>query len=146
MINSRSLDDLDPEAREVATAHIAACHGEGIEIIITSTYRDYESQNQLYAIGRNGDTRKVVTNAPAGHSWHNFKCAWDVVPVISGKAVWDATDPMWKRVVELGKSVGAEAGAEWMSFPDLPHFQVRPANLQLADARTRFDATGTIFT
>jgi len=145
MINSRLLSDLDPEAEAVAEAHISACLEEGIELLITSTYRDYESQDALYAIGRNGDPRKVVTNAPAGHSWHNFKCAWDVVPIVSGKPVWDATDPMWKKVIDAGKSVGAEAGADWKSFPDLPHFQVRPTNLQFADARTRFDSTGSIF-
>ena len=52
MINSRSLSDLDPEAEAVAEAHISACLEEGIELLITSTYRDYESQDALYAIGR----------------------------------------------------------------------------------------------
>lgn len=152
MINSRNIDDLDPEAREVCLRHIAACHARGIEIIVTSTYRDYESQESLYAIGRTIDkgTRRPVTNARAGHSWHNFKCAWDVVPIVHGKPVWNDKDPIWQEVVICGESAGAEAGAKWTSFPDLPHFQLRPTieglHINLDDARARFDANGTIFT
>jgi len=147
MINSRNIDDLDPEAKDVCTKHILNCREEGIELIVTSTYRDYDSQDALYAIGRDGDPRRTVTNARAGQSWHNFKCAWDVVAVVSGKPVWDATDPIWKTIVQCGKDAGAEAGAEWKSFPDLPHFQYRPqAILTVEEAKARFDADGSIFT
>lgn len=150
MINSRNIDDLDPIPRSVCRSHIAACANRGIEIIVTSTYRDAESQEQLWKIGREpGDTRKRVTNARAGHSWHNFRCAYDVVPVIQGKAVWNAKDPVWQEVVEAGIAVGAEAGARWKTFPDLPHFQVRPKAgddfIDLVEASRRFEATGTIF-
>ena len=150
MINSRNIDDLDPIPRAICRSHIVACANRGIEIIVTSTYRDGESQEQLWQIGRlPDDTRKHVTNARAGHSWHNFRCAWDVVPVVAGKAVWDAKDPAWQLVIEAGLAVGAEAGARWKTFPDLPHFQVRPREgetfIELAEANTRFTANGTIF-
>jgi peptidoglycan L-alanyl-D-glutamate endopeptidase CwlK len=147
MINSRNLNDLDPKARVVCEKHIAFCAAHNIEIIVTSTYRDYESQEALYAIGRTTDLkRSKVTNARAGHSWHNFRCAWDVVPVVNGKPVWDAKDPIWKQVIMYGKEAGAEAGAEWKSFPDLPHFQVVPEHMPLEVARIQFDKTGSIFT
>lgn len=148
MINSRSLDDLDPIPRDVAKAHIAACAAAGIEIIVTSTYRDFESQAQLYSIGRQpNDARKPVTNAQAGHSWHNYRCAYDVVPVVQGKPVWDAADPLWKHVIDIGKQMGAEAGADWKTFPDMPHFQKLPVStIDFAEARARWDAHGTIFT
>lgn len=151
MVNSRSLDDLDPAACIVAKRHIALCHEHGIEIIVTSTWRDIESQDALYAIGRTvNPERRTVTNARGGKSWHNYKCAYDVVPLVAGKPVWDATDPLWKEVVRLGKEAGAEAGAEWPSFPDLPHFQVRPKlagiSIGLDQALVRFKEHGTIFT
>lgn len=150
VINSRSLEDLDPAARTVCNAHLALCSAAGIELIVTSTYRDYEAQERLYAIGRTIEkARKPVTNAKAGHSWHNFKVAYDVVPLISGKAVWNARDPVWKEVIRLGKEAGAEAGADWQSFPDMPHFQVTPTvsglHISIDEARSRFDANGTIF-
>lgn len=145
MINSRLLTDLDPKAAEVCKAHIAACTAEGIEILVTSTWRDIEAQDALYRIGRDpGDIRRRVTNAKGGSSWHNYRVAWDVVPLIGGKAIWN--DPIaWKAIIAAGESVGAEAGANWKSFPDQPHFQYKPAGLELADAFERFTATGTVF-
>ncbi len=149
MINSRLLRYLDPTAREVCSDHLLRCRNAGIEL--TSTYRDFEAQDALYAIGRTiNPERRVVTNAKAGHSWHNFRCAWDVVPVMSGKPIWDEKDPAWKEVVIHGKEAGAEAGADWPMFKDLPHFQVRPVqagvHIELAEAMNRWKAHGTIFT
>ena len=151
MINSRLLADLDPIAAEVCMKHVDACGKNGIEILVTSTWRDYEAQDALYAIGRTVKTdQRAITNAKAGQSWHNFKVAWDIVPLVAGKAVWDAKDPLWKTVIECGEAAGAEAGAKWMSFPDLPHFQLRPIvqglRITLDHAQARFAARGTIFT
>ena len=150
MTNSRSLEDLDPAAREICTQHLALCHAAGIELIVTSTYRDAESQDALYLIGRSGnDNRRPITNAKAGHSWHNFKVAWDVVPLVSGKPVWDENNPIWKEVIALGKEAGAEAGADWPLFKDLPHFQFIPTHdglkVDLQQARALFSELGTIF-
>ena len=150
-INSRTLEDLDPEVRAICLEHLRLCRDRGIELIVTSTYRDYAAQDALYAIGRTIETttRKHVTNAKAGHSWHNFRVAYDVVPIVSGKPVWNASDPAWKEVVKYGKEAGAEAGADWQTFPDLPHFQYVPTisglHLNLDEARSRFDEKGTIF-
>lgn len=150
MINSRDIDDLDPVVRTVCRDHLALCRTVGIELLVTSTYRDYESQDQLYSIGRTTQLeRRKVTNARAGKSWHNFRSAYDVVPIVNGKPVWKASDPIWKEVVILGKQAGAEAGAEWKTFKDTPHFQVTKQNglpITLVEARTRFDSSGTIFT
>lgn len=151
MINSRSLADLDPAVRIVCNEHLSLCHAAGIELIVTSTYRDYAAQEYLYSIGRTIEKeRRKVTNAKAGKSWHNYRVAYDVVPIVSGKPVWNARDPIWQEVVKLGKQAGAEAGADWKTFPDLPHFQKTPtmngAPITLAEARTRFDSEGTIFT
>lgn len=146
MINSRKLEDLDPKARAICELHIEKCKSRGVEIIVTSTWRDYESQDALYAIGRSVElSRGHVTNAHAGQSWHNFRVAWDVVPVVMGKPVWDPKDPTWKIVIISGKEVGAEPGAEWKTFPDLPHFQYRPSGLTMDEAKKRFDSTGSVW-
>lgn len=151
-INSRSIEDLDPAARQVCKAQLAECTAQGIELIVTSTYRDFVAQTALYAIGRTVQhERRPVTNAKAGKSWHNFKCAWDVVPIVTGKPVWDALDPIWKEVVRIGKAAGAEAGAEWKTFPDMPHFAYRPNDgagsvITLDLALNRWNEQGTIFT
>jgi peptidoglycan L-alanyl-D-glutamate endopeptidase CwlK len=122
MINSRKLDDLLPEVRNKVEDFLALCKHEGIDLLVTSTYRDMESQNALYAQGRTAPGN-IVTNAKAGDSFHNWRCAVDVVPLVNGKPVWDSSDPLWKRVGELGKQAGLEWAGEWHSFKELAHFQ-----------------------
>ena len=77
MINSRSLDELIPQAKERVEKFLALCKEHNIDLLVTSTYRDAESQNALYAQGRTAPG-KIVTNAQAGDSWHNWRCAVDV--------------------------------------------------------------------
>ena len=146
MINSRKLSDLDPAVRKICEAHVRECKHRGIEIIVTSTWRDFESQTALYAIGRTVQKdRRSVTKARAGKSWHNFRAAWDVVGIVSGKPIWDAGDPVWREIIKIGKTVGALAGADWPTFPDLPHFYCIPDKITLAVALRRWQDNGTIF-
>ena len=76
MINSRSLSDLNPKVAAMCSEFINRCKAEGIDVLITSTYRDAESQNALYAQGRTTPGKKV-TNAKGGQSFHNWKVAFD---------------------------------------------------------------------
>jgi peptidoglycan L-alanyl-D-glutamate endopeptidase CwlK len=121
MINSRNLDDLAPPAKQRAEAFIAAAKAKGIDLLVTSTYRDGESQDALYAQGRT-TPGNVVTRAKAGQSWHNWRCALDVVPLVNGKAIWD-DQALWKQVGEIGKSCGLEWAGDWRTFKEYPHFQ-----------------------
>ena len=121
MINSRNLDDLVPPAKQRAEAFIAAAKAKGIDLLVTSTYRDNESQDALYAQGRTAPGN-IVTRAKAGQSWHNWRCALDVVTLVNGKAIWD-DQAMWKQVGEIGKSCGLEWAGDWVTFKEFPHFQ-----------------------
>ena len=120
MINSRSLDDLTPGTREKAKALIAGCLLDGIALLITSTYRDNASQAALYAQGRSTPGHRV-TKAKAGHSFHNHRVAFDVVPLVNGKAVW-SDGSLWARIGAVGDLAGLEWGGNW-DFEDKPHFQ-----------------------
>lgn len=125
MINSRKLEDLLPVVQEKVSAFLAACDAERIDLIVTSTYRDEASQDALYAQGRTS-IGKIVTNAKAGHSFHNFRCAVDVVPIRNGKAVWSTSGQdglLWNRIGEIGESVGLEWAGRWKSFKEFAHFQ-----------------------
>jgi peptidoglycan LD-endopeptidase CwlK len=121
MINSRNLDDLAPPAKQRAESFIAAAKTKGIDLLVTSTYRDNESQDALYAQGRS-TPGNIVTRAKAGQSWHNWRCALDVVPLVNGKAIWD-DQALWKQVGEIGKSCGLEWAGDWKTFKEFPHFQ-----------------------
>jgi peptidoglycan L-alanyl-D-glutamate endopeptidase CwlK len=121
MINSRSLDDLAPPVKQRAQAFVDAAKAKDIDLLVTSTYRDSESQNALYAQGRT-TPGNIVTRAKAGQSWHNWRCALDVVPLVNGKAIWD-DQALWKQVGEIGKSCGLEWAGDWKTFKEYPHFQ-----------------------
>ena len=134
MINSRKLEDLNPVVEEKARDFLALCKAEGIEVIVTSTYRDAESQKALYAQGRTAPGRKV-TNAKSGQSWHNWRVAFDVVPLRNGKPVWGTTGEdlkLWQRIGAIGKSCGLEWAGDWRTFREFPHFQYT-GGLSLAD-------------
>ena len=122
MINSRKLEDLLPQVRSRVEAFLKAADDAGIDLLVTSTYRDNASQDALYAQGRTAPG-KVVTNAKAGQSYHNFRCAVDVVPLRNGKPVWDTKDPVWQTVGRLGKAAGLEWAGDWKRFKEFPHFQ-----------------------
>ena len=122
MINSRSLDDLLPEAKKRVEKFLAAAKAQGIDLLVTSTYRDNTSQDALYAQGRT-TPGKIVTNAKAGESFHNYRCAVDVVPIVAGKPRWNVKDEVWQKVGSLGKAAGLEWAGDWKRFREYPHFQ-----------------------
>ena len=134
MINSRNIDDLHPKVAAMCRAFLEECKKQGIDIIVTSTYRDHASQDALYAQGRSLPGR-VVTNARGGQSWHNWRLAFDVVPLRAGKPVWGSTGAdldLWKRVGAIGEKVGLEWAGRWVRFRELAHFQ-HTGGLTLAD-------------
>ena len=121
-MSSRSLSDLHPAVMAKCTAHIAECKNAGIDLLITCTYRSPEEQDALYAQGRT-TPGAIVTNAKGGQSMHQYRLAYDCVPLRNGKCVWDSSDPAWATVGELGKAQGLEWGYDWPKFKECPHFQ-----------------------
>ena len=121
MINSRKIEDLLPSVADKCRAFVAECAAQGIDVLITSTYRDNESQAALYAKGRTAPGPKV-TNAGPGKSFHNHRVAFDFVPIVDGKAVWN-DDHLWAKCGMIGEKLGLEWGGGWQSFQDKPHMQ-----------------------
>lgn len=125
MINSRKLVDLHPLVSSKATRLLGLAAQAGIDLLITSTYRDHESQDALYAYGRT-KTGPRRTKAAGGQSYHNFRVAFDVVPMQFGKPVWGTKGDdllLWQHIGRLGELVGLEWGGRWKTFKDFPHFQ-----------------------
>ena len=122
MINSRDLNELLPQVKIKVEHFIQLCKDNNIDLLVTSTYRDFESQAALYSQGRTSQG-KIVTNAGPGDSYHNWRCAIDVVPLVNGKADWDGSHPVWAEVGRLGEESGLEWAGKWVHFKELAHFQ-----------------------
>ena len=122
MINSRDLNELLPLVKSKVEEFIELCKQENIDLLVTSTYRDIESQNELYSQGRTKEG-KIVTNARGGESFHNYRCALDIVPIVNGKPDWDGSHPVWAKIGEIGTKCGLEWAGNWKSFKELAHFQ-----------------------
>lgn len=136
MINSRNIDDLHPKVAGLCRKFLERCKSAGVDVLVTSTFRDHESQSALYAQGRTAPGR-IVTNARAGQSWHNWRVAFDVVPLRAGKPVWGTTGHdaiLWGKVGQIGEELGLEWAGRWKTFPEFPHFQFT-GGLTLADFR-----------
>lgn len=134
MINSRKIADLHPRVAAMATRFLTECENRGIDLLVTSTYRDAESQEALYAQGRTVPG-KIVTKARAGQSWHNWRVAFDIVPLRAGKPVWGTSGPdgkLWETVGSIGESCGLEWAGRWKTFKEYAHFQYT-GGLTLAD-------------
>jgi peptidoglycan L-alanyl-D-glutamate endopeptidase CwlK len=131
---SKALDDLLPEVADQCRALIRVAVGQGIVLVVTHTYRTAGEQAELYAQGRTTPGR-IVTHAPPGYSWHEFRRAFDVaIKSFPGDLKpKDFYDGPWGHVGEFGESLGLEWGGRWKR-PDRPHFENR-GGLTLAEAR-----------
>jgi peptidoglycan LD-endopeptidase CwlK len=128
MIASRQIRDLRPDVAAMAVRFLSAAKAAGIDLIVTSTYRDPQSQDELYAQGR---TRpgKIVTRSRGWQSWHQYRVAFDVVPVRNGKPCWNDA-ALWGTVGAIGEAAGLEWGGRWKGFVDRPHFQFADGKTQ----------------
>lgn len=130
MINSRKIEDLHPHVANLCHAFVVACAQQGIDVIITSTYRDNDSQAALYAQGRT-KPGKIVTKAAAGQSFHNYRVAFDFVPIVNGKADWNNM-VTFGRCGKIAETIGLEWAGRWKKFKELAHCQYT-GGLKLAD-------------
>lgn len=98
---------------------------------ISQGLRTIAEQNALYAQGRTDKTKKVVTNAKGGSSYHNYGLAVDIVLIIDGKtASWDDKTDFdgdkvsdWMEVVAIFKKHYYAWGGDFRSIKDSPHFE-----------------------
>jgi peptidoglycan LD-endopeptidase CwlK len=123
-MSDRNIADLLPTVAKAAQIALDKLKTEGVDTLITCTYRSDDEQEALYQQGR---TTKgpVVTNAKPGQSMHQFRCALDIYPVVNGKIDFaGAHTDVWKKIADAFKSEGFEWGYEWKTFKEMPHFQM----------------------
>jgi peptidoglycan L-alanyl-D-glutamate endopeptidase CwlK len=122
-ISALRLKDLHPVLASRAVSLLTQLEMEGFECRITQGLRTFDEQNDLWKQGRNGNPGPVVTNAPAGYSWHNYGLAFDVVPIGAGGSDWNTSHSDWQRIISLAPMFKLFSGSLFRSFPDAPHLQ-----------------------
>ena len=114
-----NLDSLYPRVKYLAEKLIEECKKQGYNILITSTYRSKQEQDELFAQGRT-KPGKIITNAKGENSLHNYKVAFDFC--INDKQ--ECYNPvLLEKVGQIGKTLGLEWGGDFKTFKDMPHFQ-----------------------
>lgn len=98
-------------------------------LIVVQGLRAMRDQQLLWNKGRDAsgkiiDPAIVVTQAPPGHSWHEFAMAVDVCPrslfFIRG---WKPDSPLWQLIEQLAQKNGLTSGFCW-HHQDMPHLQL----------------------
>lgn len=153
---SREISDLTPQTALKAEELKRKCAARGVNILIYCTLRNLQEQAKAYRVGRRYVTiknkcytlrrrklgfladiiesvgpqpgRKKITNACCGESWHNYREAFDLVPLNDKmECVWD-NDELWQIIFEEAEMIGLTVGGKWKKFQDKPHMQLRSGN------------------
>jgi len=123
--------------------------------------RTFAEQAALYAQGRTAPG-KIVTNAPAGLSIHNYGLAFDIVLLIDTDgngtyetASWDTMTDFdgdgisdWMECVKIAKNYKFNWGGDFQSFKDMPHFEFlsgyKPSQLLALKTSGKVDKDGYV--
>jgi len=140
--SEKSIMTLHPQAQILARRFLAEAQASqqlsdaGVVARIISGTRTYQEQAALFALGR---TRpgKIVTNASAGRSNHNFGIAWDIGLFKGPNYLQESL--LYNVMGDLGRDLGLEWGGDWISFVDKPHFQLK-TGITLAQVREKFES------
>lgn len=141
--SERHIGGLHIKAQELARRFMKAASQGPHTVKIISGTRSYNEQNALFRQGRFGNPPPRVTNARGGESNHNFCIAFDIgLFDENGKYLTGATSAevkAYEDVAEIARTEGLDWGGNWVSFRDIPHYQVRTEK-KIAAVRNLFES------
>lgn len=113
--NDAEIETLDPVFQVVAKEAMQEAEEAGLDILITEGYRTRERSDQLHE-------DPLVYAVAGGWSMHNFRVAFDCVPVRSDGSVNYGDTDMYRKFAAICKKHGMDWGGDWKQR-DLPHFE-----------------------
>lgn len=119
-ITEEKLKTLRPETQRKARAWLAACEAAGLLIYIYEGHRTCARQAELFKRG------PKVTKAGPGQSMHQYKLAFDFVPLVPAKAagmfqaVWDL--PSENQLYARAHALAAKHGLRRLTW-ETPHLE-----------------------
>ncbi|UOF79882.1 D/-alanyl-D/-alanine carboxypeptidase [Caudoviricetes sp.] len=117
------MDSLHPIVRERALLAYNDFIASKMEVLFTAGKRSFEEQTRLWKQGRDSKGKvvgKIVTNAKAGESYHNYGLAIDFVPSQGSVLLWNVPFGPYAQVF---KKFGFQWGGDWTGFKDYPHVE-----------------------
>lgn len=90
--------------------------------VVTARYLAFVASHLQQVGPQRGDRR--VTNALPGQSIHQYGLAFDAVPTLGGKLLWDDADAL-DEMGRIGEECGFEWAGRWTRFQEFVHFQFR---------------------
>jgi peptidoglycan LD-endopeptidase CwlK len=141
----KDINELNPLVKVMLELALADIKKQGVNPLVVETYRPQERQYYLYCQGRTVSecTSKGISKTFAEKysnpkankvTWtldsiHIQRKAVDIVPQRKVNqvmtAIWNAKDPQTKIIIATMQKYGFEAGANWSTNADSPHFQVK---------------------
>ena len=101
--SARMIATLHPEVARVALEFLKVCHERSLDVRIISGLRSFAEQDALFEKGRS-KPGKIVTNARAGQSWHNYGLAFDVGVFEGAEYLSEST--IYESAGSIGESLG----------------------------------------
>lgn len=122
------LSEVIPVLQEKIHALANDLAAQNILIRVVQGLRNWDDQAKLYAQGRT-TPGNIVTDAPPGHSMHEFGLAVDCEPSlngVSGVYVQDgvAGSPRYLAMRAIAEAEGLVSGSRWHHPVDWPHLQL----------------------
>lgn len=118
----RDTKELSAQAQKACNLFMEECKKQGLNVLITETYRSQERQNYLYEQGRSRPGDKVTWTKS---SRHTSRRAWDICKNVKGQEYSDKS--FFKKCAEIAALFGITWGGDWNSTPDTPHFEIDQA-------------------
>lgn len=120
---------FQPLVERLAKEFIRHAKTIGLDLRITSDYRSFIEQDNLYQQGRmTGNSKPIVTNAKGGESFHNYGVAFDIVDRKKGYDIsdddWQTLRFIWRYITKQETGYFGEWGGDFKSINDRPHFQL----------------------
>lgn len=155
-MSSRDIGDLRPNVAAKARDFLAATAAAGLDVLIYCTRRTFAEQARLFRQGRSlaqirararelehqferrdlaeillsvgpQSGQRILTYAGPGQSLHNYGAAFDCVPLVAGRAYWQATTAedlaLWGEIGRIGMDAGLEWAGHWTRFQEFPHLE-----------------------
>jgi len=139
---SRDPEDLLPDVQVIHASWVQACQARGVQVLTYCTWRSAVAQAALYAIGRTQPGKDArgrsgfgrgfyVTMAQPWESEHQYRMAWDAVPLLGGKPDWSYADldrdgtpdeRHWMVMAEEADRLGIGWAGRWERFREYVHW------------------------